>query len=78
MAQSPFEIRLELLKMAQTMLEQEFYGKKEILMNGWHAACGSAERSNQDVPVLPELPSYPSEQDIIAKARELNEFVSGK
>ena len=28
---TPFEIRLELLKMAKEMLEQDYYGKRELI-----------------------------------------------
>ncbi len=34
---TPFEIRLELLKMAIDMLTDDYYGKREIISNTWHA-----------------------------------------
>jgi hypothetical protein len=51
---SPFEIRLELLKMAKEMLEQEFFVKFEH----------------------DKTTAFPSEAEVIAKAKTLNDFVS--
>jgi hypothetical protein len=36
---TPFEIRLELLKMAQSMLESDYYGRREIIANQYAAEC---------------------------------------
>ena len=32
---TPFEIRLELLKMARDMLSEEYHGKREVVNSGW-------------------------------------------
>ena len=73
---TPFEIRLELLKMAKDMLEQEYHGKRERLANEWHVQVENARHAGQAAPVYPELPTFPSESEIIKKATELNGFVS--
>ena len=51
---TPFEIRLELLKMAKEMLEQEFFVKS----------------------VHDKTLAFPTETEVIAKAKALNDFVS--
>lgn len=51
---TPFEIRLELLKMAKEMLEQEFFAKHE-----------------HDKTL-----AFPTDAEVIAKAKALNDFVS--
>jgi len=33
---TPFEIRLELLKMAKDMLSEDYHGKREVISNDWH------------------------------------------
>jgi hypothetical protein len=73
---TPFEIRLELLKMAKDMLEQEYHGKRERMTNEWHVQVDNARHSGTAVPSHPELPTFPSETEIIKKATELNSFVS--
>jgi hypothetical protein len=73
---TPFEIRLELLKMAKDMLEQEYHGKRERMTNEWHALVDNARHSGTAVPGHPELPAFPTESEIIKKATELNSFVS--
>jgi len=73
---TPFEIRLELLKMAKDMLNDEYYGKREQISNDWHMKVESAKLNGGTIPDHPGFPAYPSEADIIAKAQLLNGFVS--
>lgn len=71
MSKTPFEIRLQLLEMAKDLLLQDYYAKKELAMEEWHAKLESDKAS----PV-PEIGSMPSEDEIIEKAKKLNAFVS--
>jgi hypothetical protein len=73
---TPYEIRLDLLKMAREMLEADYYGQKEKLKDVWHMNASQAMENQLSVPAHPELPSFPSESEIIQKAKLLNEFVS--
>ena len=73
---TPFEIRLELLKMAKDMLNDEYYGKREVISNEWSTKVEVAKINGGEMPVHPGFPSYPSETEIIAKAQSLNGFVS--
>jgi hypothetical protein len=73
---TPFEIRLELLKMAKDMLNDEYYGKREQISNDWQVKVESAKLNGGAIPEHPGFPAIPSEQDIIAKASALNGFVS--
>ena len=73
---TPFEIRLELLKMAKDMLSDDYYGKREIISNEYSNKCEIAKIHGTEIPAHPGFPAYPSEADIIAKAQTLNGFVS--
>lgn len=73
---TPFEIRLELLKMAKDMLSDEYYGKREVVSNDWATKVENARHAGQPTPDHPGFPNYPSEQEIITKAQTLNSFVS--
>ena len=73
---TPFEIRLELLKMARDMLSDEYSGKREQVSNNWSTQVESARHAGQVAPEHPGFPAYPSETEIIAKAAILNGFVS--
>ena len=73
---TPFEIRLDLLKMAQSMLEQDYYAKREQISNEYATKCEVAKIHGSEIPAHPGFPPYPSETDIIAKAQVLNGFVS--
>jgi len=71
-----YHIRLELLKMAKDMLTDDYYGKRELANNNWQTDVESARLKGEDLPKHPGFPEYPSEQQIIEKANQLNQFVS--
>ena len=73
---TPFEIRLELLKMAKEMLEQDYYGQREKVSNEYASRCDYAKLNGQSIPEHPGFPAFPSETEVIKKATELNSFVS--
>ena len=73
---TPFEIRLELLKMAKDLLLEDYTSNKERLINEWQVKVESAKLNGQAIPDHPAFPTYPSETDIITKAQALNGFVS--
>ena len=73
---TPFEIRLELLKMAKDMLSDDYYGKREVVSNEYATKCEIAKIHGTEVPTHPGFPAYPSEAEIILKAQTLNGFVS--
>jgi hypothetical protein len=73
---TPFEIRLELLKMAKDLLMENYNSEKDRLINDWNVKVDVAKLNGQPVPDHPAFPTYPSEAEIIAKAQTLNGFVS--
>jgi len=73
---TPFEIRLDLIAIAKDMLEQEYNNLREVVLYKWYQECESARANNQSVPMIPDHHSFPSTQQILEKANELNEFVS--
>lgn len=85
MSTNGYEIRLELLKMAKEMLEQDWHGQREMALTRFNnqvsVAHSRAEKDGWDNTAFPELPPikpFPSEAEIIAKARVLNEFINQK
>jgi hypothetical protein len=73
---TPFEIRLELLKMAKDLLLEDYNSNKNRLQQEWHVKVESAKLNGQQIPDHPPFPTYPTENDIISKAQTLNGFVS--
>ncbi len=73
---SPFEIRLELLKMARDMLTEDYYGKRQIVDSNWQQQIELAKQTGVPSPSHPGYPAYPNEAEIISKATTLNNFVS--
>ena len=72
---TPFEIRLELLKMAKEMLEQEYFQKVDAVNQRYGFQLEEAQRKGLEVPAREEVP-YITEAQVVAKAAELNAFVS--
>ena len=72
---TPFEIRLELLKMAKELLEQEYFNKVDAINQRYSFQLDEAQRRGADLPKRDSIP-YPTEAEIVAKATELNAFVS--
>ena len=73
---TPFEIRLQLLQMAKEMLEQDYYAQRERVSNEYAAKCDVAKIQGQPIPEHPGFQPFPSETEVIAKATQLNSFVS--
>ena len=73
---TPFEIRLELLKMSRDMLYDEYHANRARITDNWSMQCESAKNKGETPPEHPGLPQIPSEVDIITKAQTLNGFVS--
>ena len=73
---SPFEVRLEILKMAQGLVSDEYSYRRCAAIEQWQTQVESARLSGAALPNMPELPPFPSETDIIVKANSLNAFVS--
>jgi hypothetical protein len=80
-----FEIRLELLKMAKEMLEQDWHAQRDAAMSDYnnrvsfaHAKAESAGFDVENLPSTPTFKAFPTEAEIINKAKALNEFIAQK
>jgi hypothetical protein len=83
MSTNGYEIRLELLKMSKEMLEQDWHANRETLQRQWEQEVNlvqiRAQASDQPVESIPTQPTFrpfPTEEEIIKKAKVLNEFVA--
>ena len=75
MSKTPFEIRLDLLAMAQSILSEQNMNERLRLENDWHARCETARNNDAKAPPFPLVPQY-NEDQVIAMAEKLNAFVS--
>ena len=57
---NPYEIRLEMLKMAQDALNTEYHTKCDMIRNDWNNKTMIASRNDEVIPE-PELPPRPRE-----------------
>jgi hypothetical protein len=71
MSKTPYEIRLDLLKLATEILQVPVHEKRGVLVNQWHC-----EKERNPEKPHPTLPDFPTTTDIIAEAEKLNKFVS--
>jgi hypothetical protein len=76
MSMTPYEIRLELLKMAKDMLTDDYHTKRDALNQQWHSQVDAAKIAGTSSPDFPALPPFPTEEEIVKRAETLNQFVS--
>jgi hypothetical protein len=84
-APNGYMIRLDLLKMAKEMLEQDWHAQRDTLQQHWQheVELAKIKAHAKDslisaVPPAPTLKPFPSEAEVIAKAKALNEFINTK
>ena len=77
MSKTPFEIRLELLKLANEILTQPVYQQRDAMLQEWQASreCYPHETEPRSPQPFPRLPDFPSTAEVVAKAAELRAFV---
>lgn len=68
--------RLELLKMARTLLNEEYINRRAEDHNKWLAECDESWRTRRIKLPYPPFAPYPSEAEIVAKALTLYNFVN--
>ena len=71
MSKTPYEIRLDLLKLATEILQTPVFQKRDALVGEWHS-----EKEHDSSLPFPTLPDFPNTNDIVAEAEKLNKFVS--
>ena len=67
MTKTPYEVRLEVLKMAQDQANQRFYSE-------WNNASEKA-RINENATFLTEVPQFPTAETILNEANKLKSFI---
>ena len=73
-----YEIRLELLKLAQSIESERNWSERNRLEQDWTMKREQAASRNWDIlPTCPEMPTV-SHKDVVRVAEELNKFVSNK
>lgn len=80
MGKTPYELRYELLAMAQSILSEEMMGERMRLENDWSlerekASIALSQNKETFLPPYPKMPAL-DPQKIIDLAETLNKFVS--
>lgn len=68
---NPYELRFNMLMEAKCLLVERYYAEKECLVDKYCALKDAGENVE-----YPELPEYPSFEDIQRLFKEMNYFVS--
>jgi len=71
MSKTPYEVRLELLKLAQGILSDPVYSNRDTMINEWE----HRKELDKTIP-FPTFPKFPTTEDIIEEAEKLNKFIS--
>jgi hypothetical protein len=72
---NPFEIRLELLNLANSILLERYWAERNRIENDWNAQREFCLKEGAPVPDAPFVDDV-DEDEIIALAKKMNEFVS--
>jgi hypothetical protein len=75
MSKTPFEIRLDLLQMANGILSDKNWAERNRLDQDWAIKKDIALKYSDTAPPAPIVPTV-NEDEIITLAKKLNEFVS--
>ena len=67
MSLNPYEVRLEVLKMAAGMLNDEYYGNRQVIDENFHTKVTTARENNTIPPEHPGFPDFPTEEKILEK-----------
>lgn len=73
-----YEIRLKLLEIAKDLLIEKYNQGEEVERLNWERKATEAEKLGQSPPVFERYTQFPTEEDIVRKAKTLNLFVSSK
>ena len=79
MSKTPYEIRLDLLKLANEILTTPVHSGRDSLMQKFHASRETfvGETAPREPMAFPELPQFPSSEDILKEAEKLKAFIDG-
>lgn len=73
-----FEIRLKLLEIAKDLLIERYNQDEEVERLNWERKALEAEKIGSTPPTFERHSQFPTEEDIVRKAKTLNVFVSSK
>mgnify|MGYP006287135559 CR=1 FL=1 len=78
---TPYELRFELLQMAQSILIEQNINERTRIENDWNMSCERARAYSELMHTAMEFPPFPTipkitEEEIIKTAKKLNEFIS--
>jgi hypothetical protein len=76
MSKTPYEIRLEILKMAQEFEMHRYHGDRETIISDWMAQIDYARSLNKAPPEVPTMPDFPKQEKLVETAKFLSEFVN--
>ena len=81
MSKTPYEIRLELLKLAKDSLYEPVFQKRQNLYEEFQSKrevfVGMPGPTEEQLALqFPVMPDFPTTDDIVAQAEKLNQFVS--
>ena len=79
-ASNGYMIRLEVLRMAKEMAEQDWHSKRESLLKEYDRSRETfpGEQGPRNVLPFPTIPEFPSAETIKTKATELYSFIITK
>jgi len=76
MSKTPFEIRADILKQAQDLLESQYEAQVEFATKAFFALAKEGTATMENFKQF--APAFPTTEDIMKQAKEFYSFVSSK
>ena len=76
MSKTPFEIRADILKQAQDLLESQYEANVKFASDAFFKLVKDGSASLESLDDL--MPKFPTAEDIMKQAKEFYSFVSNK
>ena len=79
MSKTPYEIRLDLLKLANEILTVPVHSKREAMLAEYHSSRETypGESGPRNPLPFPTLPEFPDTETLLKEAEKLKGFVDG-
>jgi len=76
MAKTPFELRADLLRQSQDLLESQYEAQMELATKAFFALAKEGTATMENFKSF--TPAFPTSADILKQAKEFYSFVSSK
>jgi hypothetical protein len=76
MTRTPYELRLDLLRLSKDILMEQYQNNRMAKENDYYAQREIQDRKGLPVPPFPDIPFTVTQEAVIKMSTELNKFIT--